>query len=364
MIEFKGIRSIQRLNSTLLAYISLNQVLPSETWCIFSPGEVPEVNPHHPPPQTDPRMKTLLYLASGTYQDHYDELPYDLLILVDRGIQTQVTLRGLGQNSGKIVLELGMDALDAIKLLRDLKVKIDSLVCQNEGLYGGGGDYPVLSGLVMGYALPLFQPELILVCNPDYYCNYLGNVFQKQTLWGFQKIELKEEDNGYLCPAQFSMYEQRVNREKVFRLIKNLESRTYRFHMLNVTLIKDSIWSDQKLLDHIVFPLEVLTDRRDRKLDYGLAIEFIKKQPKVCLLDYSNLYDLLALGSGLQPKKRIGMLAHSFFDNAENLRILTGRNFVEQISFPEIRFYCLTQGEFDHSKRIIEGLLEEEPLVH
>ena len=339
-------------------------------------------------------MKTLLYLASGPYKRHYDALPYELLVLVDKDIQTRITLRRQGQNGIErignlpknglveiiksymhrpgeyprgevgIILELGMDALEGIELLRKLEIKIDALVSVNEGLSEGGGDYPLLpSGLVMGYVLPLFRKNLILVCDPSYYTSQFQGVFQRSTMWGYQKSELNALDDDYILPSQFSENGLHQGIGKVFMLSQNPECRRYRFNKLNVLLIKDSIWCDYDSLDVLAFPLDILSGNWGGAFNMRRAIEFLISREKVSPLDYSNLHDLLAVTERLKANKIIGLLAHSFFDNVERLRCLTSRSFTERASFQEVRFYCLTDREYEQSRRALDDFLAEEPLA-
>jgi len=341
-------------------------------------------------------MKTLLYLASGAYQDHYDKLPYELLILVDRCIRTQISLRGAGFNEIvwhveqpqfsrkrdgdirinlnwlkarpqevlKIILQLGMDALKGLELLGILNIKIDALVSVNEGLYEGGGEYPLLtSGLVMGYALPLFQRNLILVCNPSYYPSKFQRVFRRPSMWGYQKTELNVSYDNYLLPERFTKYGM-CESGKVFMLSKKPDCMRYRFNKMNLLLFKESIWCDYNLLDVLVFPKEILSYNSGREFNMQKVTEFLFSRKKVCTVDYSNLDDLLSVTARLNSNKMVGMVAHSFFENPENLRRLTSRNFTERATFQEVRFYCLTSLEFQTYKKALDNFLTEEPPVY
>ena len=331
------------------------------------------------------RPKTLLYLASGPFQNHYTLLPYQLIILVDRCLPTCVTLVDKGRltvcwkghASGnyltthlrnhliknvkslkpdqKIIVELGMDALDGIKLLHELDITIDTLVKINEGLYEGGGDYAIFLGMVIGYILPLFADNLILVCDPEYYSHLFRKMFTRPTLWGFTKMEIRPGDEGYIPPEQFTVYNIFENRVKVYRLNRNLACRRYNFHKFHLMLIKDSIWSDHLLLDLMVHPLRMMS--KDRRSEYHstAVTNFFINQPKVCIVDYSNIFDLISLAS-YWDSKIIGLIAHTFFDDIENLKALRSQSFADRAIFSEIRFYCLTEIEYELGQKALTRL--------
>jgi len=335
------------------------------------------------------RPKTLLYIASGSFQNHYTLLPYQLIILVDRCLPTRVTLVDKGQltvcwkghASGnylttylrnhltknvkplkadqKIILELGMDALDGIKLLHELDITIDALVNINEGLYEGNGDYAIFLGMVIGYIIPLFADNLILVCDPEYYSYLFRKMFTRPTLWGFTKMEIRLGDVGYIHAEQFTVNNVFENRGKVFILTRNLACRRYNFHKFHLMLIKDSIWSDHHVLDLMVHPLRMMS--KDRRSEYHSTVvtKFFINQPKVCTLDYSNIYDLISLAS-YWDSKIIGLIAHTFFDDIENLKALRNQSFADRVIFSEIRFYCLTDSEYELGLKALSKLASYE----
>jgi len=332
------------------------------------------------------RPKTLLYLASGEFQNHYTLLPYQLIILVDRYyLPTRVTLvdkgcltvcwedhasghylttdlrNHLNQNvkslktDQKIIVELRMDALDGIKLLHELDITIDALVKINEGLYEGGGDYAIFLGMVIGYILPLFADNLILVCDPGYYTHSLRKMFTRPTLWGFTKMEIRSGDEGYIPAKQFTVYNIFENSLKVYRLNRNLACRRFKFNKFHLMLIKDSIWSDHLLLDLMVFPLRMMSKDRITEYHSTTVTNFFINQPKVRILDYSNIFDLTSLDS-YWDSKIIGLIAHTFFDDIENLKALRSQSFADRAIFSEIRFYCLTDSEYELGQKALTRL--------
>ncbi len=196
-------------------------------------------------------MKTLLYLASGEYYPEYETLPFERLIFVDR---SQGYAKSYPENNPRIRF-IAADALLAIDMLKQEGVKIDCLVSVNEGLYGGGGNYPIFSGFLMGYLSPLLNDQVTLVCNLNYYASEL-KILNKLD-WGFKKIKkLKLGTLGYIDTAQFSSSQhERVSSNFGNVFIMEREKSEISFNLpVSLTLIKiirGSIWEDEQNLDMI-----------------------------------------------------------------------------------------------------------------
>jgi len=144
--------------------------------------------------------KTLVYFASGTHiQDEYKNLNYENVILVDYSFKNC-------SYDGEKVICLGLDAIVAVSVLRQLSVKIDCLVTINEGLYEGGGRYSLNSDSFLGYCFPLFSDKLIHLGIKDYYCG--NEYFHQRThyldLPYNEKKILTPIDEGYISPSIFS----------------------------------------------------------------------------------------------------------------------------------------------------------------
>jgi hypothetical protein len=196
-------------------------------------------------------MKTLLYLASGEYYPEYYTLPFDRLIFVDRNLDFA---QSYPKNDPRIRF-IAADALLAIDMLKQEGVKIDCLVSVNEGLYGGGGNYAIFTGFLMGYLSPLLNDEITLVCNLNYYASEL-KILNKLD-WGFKKIKkLKPGMLEYIDPLQFSSSQlERVsaNFGNVF-LMEREKSELYfdlPESLTQIKIIHGSIWEDEQILDMI-----------------------------------------------------------------------------------------------------------------
>jgi hypothetical protein len=196
--------------------------------------------------------KVLLYLASGSYVDMYENLEYDLQIYVDRLLDLKKTF----PDANKKILFIGKDALCAIDELKKENIKIDTLVSLNEGLYEGGGNYPIFSGFLMGYLAPLLKDEITLIYNPSYYASELSTPMAKLD-WGFAKVKRIEADEaGYIDPVIFST-EFREGRKsckaQVLRMKKIRNTQTFQLKnaATKIRLIHGSIWEDEEILDLI-----------------------------------------------------------------------------------------------------------------
>jgi hypothetical protein len=336
------------------------------------------------------KMRTLLYLASGGYQNVYDDLPYERIILVDRGLRTRITTKGFGSTDvvinlrnenevlefisdnlllngiipggrHKVVLELGMDAIPALTILIELKVKIDALVSINEGLWEGGGDYYIFSDLIMGLTIPLFNEKVTLVCDPNYYahCRRFQQKFFKDSLWGCAKTEVGVEDADYLNPKLFST-DQREFHGNVFNLQKNRVAQRYSGGVVNVQLIKDSIWSDHNDLHLIVFPESALSGFL---YGYLYAIDVLSARFNVEEWRSTELQDITLRWyrekNTPTVKGILGMVSHSFLNYPEDIFNLI--DCLNRLQIPlEVRFYCLTDYQFERGTAIlnrVENLL-------
>ena len=265
---------------------------------------------------------TLLYLASGRYRTIYEELPFDNVILVDRSIRRNDEV----PPGSKVTLIPG-DALRGIRRLKQEKdLRINCLVSVNEGLYGGGGDYPIFSDFLLGYLSPLLTDELLVITDINYYKPAQIAKKVKKMDWGFGKIEIDSNHPRYIDPRIFTTYggQERPNYGDVFLLTRiNGRNLLPLNEKLTIELIHGSIWEHEQSLDLLGINLrlrenenprypvtgffqghgkvynihgnsieEILAHAEDRKLeylgltpwmkgDYGHVIEFLRNyQPK------------------------------------------------------------------------------------
>ena len=189
--------------------------------------------------------KTLLYLASGPIIPEYQALPFGKMIFVDRcGDQGNVQ-----DNRFEFIRA---DALIAVEQLLKRNIKIDYLISVNEGLWEGGGNYPVLSDFMLGYLSPILNDEFILVCCPEYY-KTLGMTLKPE--WGFRKTTLTEADPGFIYPSLFEFNQDLQNNPdfgKVYKMTREKSIRSLQLNLnLDIKLIYGSIWDAATELDLI-----------------------------------------------------------------------------------------------------------------
>ena len=216
-------------------------------------------------PQTNNSLKkdTLLYLASGPYHKDYENLPYSKVILVDRGCKS-----GIPENLTNSKVEFWkMDALEAIDEIEKRKLTIDCLVSVNEGLWQGGGTYPIFSEFLLGYISPHLAKELLVITNLDYYGAARIKTRVSKMDWSYQKLKrLKELDLDYVNPSIFSGERRCLGKENqfgyghVFHLKKIELAVTGTLGSVKIAVIHGSIWNDKSSLDAIGLSLNLKTN--------------------------------------------------------------------------------------------------------
>lgn len=185
-------------------------------------------------------MKTLVYFASGPKRERYYNLNYDKVILIDKIFDkpNSKTIYDLKRN--KIVC-IGMDCLQSIEYLKHNNIKIDCFVVLNEGLFEGGGSYPLHGDFFLGKIMPLFNKEYIHIFSPSY---YRIRKIEKLDI-PFSKKQLSEYDNQFIDPKVFSNH----SGGKVYLMTKNTSRIEFSVGNTIVRIVNDSIWEDYDYLD-------------------------------------------------------------------------------------------------------------------
>lgn len=193
-------------------------------------------------------MKTLVYFASGHIKDEYQELDFDKIYLIDNCFRHRWSTYDNAFTEGKITC-LGMDCLHSIRFLKRENVKIDYFVSLNEGLYEGGGSYPINSDMFLGYVMPLLKDEYIHIMNKHYY----GWQYRVTMDLPYQKEEIFEGDTRFLSPFIFSEDNYHKGYAKVFQMtkIKNNRFIVPINPKIHFEIIHDSIWNYYNQLDSI-----------------------------------------------------------------------------------------------------------------
>jgi len=195
--------------------------------------------------------RNLLYLASGSSHPIYEQLDFDNIYLVDHKF-------GNNQHNGKgsKVKLIGKDALLAIDEFKRKNILFDAVVLLNDGMFEGGGTYPMFSDALIGYLNPLLKDEVLLVTD----LSYLGSIYlarnARKMQFGFESVKLSTEAPDYLYPSLFCNHRQHCNNfydktfGDVYRLKRKRKENSFTLdNGLKVNLIQDSIWRDEHKLD-------------------------------------------------------------------------------------------------------------------
>ena len=132
-----------------------------------------------------------------------------------------------------------------------MEIKIHSFVGLNEGLYEGGGKYPINSDSFLGYCFPLFNDRILHIgCKDYYHGTEFAHLRQHFLDLPFQeKLELTSDSQDYISPSVFSNLGQRAT-------LIALNKKVKRKHKISSSLIDiyvehNSVWSAEDELDAI-----------------------------------------------------------------------------------------------------------------
>ena len=287
--------------------------------------------------------KTLLYLASGGYKLEYEDLAFDHLYFVDGNSNFK---KSYPEDHPKITF-LGMDALFAIDQLKSKQVKIDCLVLINEGLWQGGGSYPLFSDFLIGYLSPILQDEYLLICDLSYYDSNLNAVTKMD--WGHKIIKnLKSEDNGYINPQLFTSYRE-FSQDEAFGEVFQMEKscKVTPLNSINsdvkIEIVHGSIWEDENDLDFIGLNLRSKHQLVGKANGRQNVVDFFESKPKVHNIKEKQFLEIM--DSCIKSNaKRVGLVA---WNNGNYEEIVNLINALPTNNLELIRFYHLNIGDFD-----------------
>jgi hypothetical protein len=303
-------------------------------------------------------MKTLLYLASGAYSQEYSSLPFDKMFFVDCSTGFQ---RGYPEPPTHMRF-IGKDALLSIDQLKRYNVRIDCLVVINEGLYGGGGSYPMFADFLMGYLYPLLKDEFTLITDLTPYQTTKYKALTKLD-WAVEKVaELFPGDKNYLNPHIFTTFASNKAEPfgQVFKMRK-VDCKTV-FHTKNnqikVKIIHGSIWSDADDLDYIGLKWAnngVQLERRGNR-NFRTSGEFFTSKRNVHNLHNKSFEEVLH-DAELNKAEVIGLTPWRANDYNEVLALIENH---QGANLKEVRFYHLNSNDFDgvyksYANHIIEA---------
>ena len=206
--------------------------------------------------------KTLVYFASGTeIKEAYKNLPYDKIYLVDYAFRFSKV-----KVIDKKITCLNMDCLEAVDYLKERNIKIDCFVCLNEGLFEGGGSYPINSDFFIGYVMPIMREEYIHVMNPLYYYNDEGYDVTMDLPYHMTDIT----EYSIIDHRIFSNDDLQIKNGRVYLMKRVFESygSNYLNSKIRVTTFWDSIWNHYDYLDNLYIMEERMVFLKGNKCKY------------------------------------------------------------------------------------------------
>ena len=121
-----------------------------------------------------------------------------------------------------------------------MNVKHQTFIALNEGMYEGGGIYPLCADSIISYISLILNDEYIHVLNKNYY----GNHYHVTMDLPYHMTEIKEGDQDYLNPFIFSDDSYHKCNAKVFRMKKHISVKYLNINPnIQLSIIHDSIWN-------------------------------------------------------------------------------------------------------------------------
>jgi hypothetical protein len=272
-------------------------------------------------------MSTLVYFASGNYNEKYQELPFDRIFLVD----TIFRRNDLNQK-GKVTL-IGKDCLASVAYFKENNILIDYFISLNEGLGEGGGSYPINSDMFLGYVMPILKNVYYHMMYPGYY-----NFHYKTRMdLPYKKTIIKAGDPNYYNPMMFSTYDYN-KKALIYKMQKTVDVQSiFTIEKMKIALINDSIWSYHAKLDHLFISIK---DQGQGNFFHDIAnVKMIDVYtPTKKILEYCQEFKLETIG--LTPWMR-----GNYKEFTESIKEWDGE-------FPkEINLYYLNQNDFQFFKK-------------
>ncbi|WP_210466856.1 YqiA/YcfP family alpha/beta fold hydrolase [Rufibacter roseolus] len=231
--------------------------------------------------------RNLVYYASGrAVKEAYFLLPFDNIVLVDYAFSDVFSVKGK-------VITIGLTALEATAVFKEAGVRFDAFVCINEGLWEGGGSYPIQGNWSMSTILPVLKEEYLHIACPEYYgkrkWKKIFNLPQKAIL-------LSEKEEGYIDPTIFSDYYRYGKEFCVWRVSKQVgTAASFMAGTRKIIVQRKNIWDDYSLLDRILVrcpPKEVQNLLKNTYKAVPLSRDHTAKH----ILEFCNANKVVKLG--------------------------------------------------------------------
>ena len=263
--------------------------------------------------------------ASGrSIRNGYSDLPFDNVVLVDKCFREPISI------SGKVIC-IGLDAVRATALFKEIDVKFDAFVCINEGLNEGGGWYALHSNWSFSSILPILKDEYLHIACPDYYGQ---RKWKKHFDLPQHVVLLGEEDADYIDPKMFSDYYKYNKEFCVWKVTKQSGAPAFfKCGSRGVTVQRRNIWDDYGALDSLFVRCSPIEARNLKKI--APKAEILKDYSFEQILQYCNRNKITKLG--LSP-----WLRHNYNGFLDFLK-----ENEERYPYPQqINFYHLHKNDF------------------
>jgi hypothetical protein len=231
--------------------------------------------------------RNLVYYASGRHiQESYFSLPFDNVVLVDYAFRDTFTIKGK-------VITIGLTALQATAVFKEAGIKFDAFVCINEGLWEGGGSYPINGNWSLGTILPVLKDEYLHIACPEYYGR---RRWKRMFNLPHKAVLLTETDEAYVDPTIFSDLHTYGKDFYVWRVTKQPGSAaTFTAGNRKITVQRKNIWEDYDALDALFVRCSP-HEARNIKSTAAKAVPFYKDYSTKKILRYCNDNKITKLG--------------------------------------------------------------------
>ena len=287
--------------------------------------------------------KILLYLASGPYKSDYEDLAFERVILVDRLSNKEVI-----PNDSKVEY-WRMDALNAIDEISRRKLKIDCLVSLNDGMFEGGGSYPIFSEFLLGYLHPHLSDDLLVITDLNYYKSLRISKIIGKMDWGFTSSVVKSNNDDFINPLIFSYGMTQENCKhindfgNVFKLKRDRKIYSNKIHAHQISVRHTSIWEDEDELDFIGLSMPTDNTEHNRRSFGRIEWNFFNQKQKVNSIRNLSFQEVINLAIKKGAKK-IGLLPWLNGNYSDILQVLKDNNVEGGL---DIRFYHLQKQDFE-----------------
>jgi hypothetical protein len=202
-------------------------------------------------------MKTLAYFASGTEEMDFSDFDYDRIILVDNSYKTGSY--NLKVENNKTIIKMACDSIEAVEILKEKEIKLDCFIAINEGLFEGGGHYPLNGEYFLAYLSPVLKNIYYHIYAPDYYNNHDFRTLASKNAFRKCSFNRKGEVDFKTAGINPSILNNAGNYNlKCFKMQRK-EEETFEISE-NIKLIYGNIWNHVEELEYLFFPKNSHTD--------------------------------------------------------------------------------------------------------